>query len=42
LCTESQIDFVEDFIENEVEKIDLKISREKTEKTLYKIHNNRL
>lgn len=42
ICKENQIDFVEDFIINEVAKIDLKISKEKTEKTLFKIHNNRL
>lgn len=42
LCKENQIDFVEDFIVKEVKKIDLTISKEKTEKTLFKIHNNRL
>lgn len=42
LCKENQIDFVEDFIISEVKKIDLKISKEKTEKTLFKRSNNRL
>ena len=42
LCKENQIDFVEDFIINEVKKIDLKISKEKTEKTLFRISSNRL
>lgn len=42
LCKENQIDFVEDFIVKEVKKIDLTISKEKTEKTLFKIHKNRL
>lgn len=42
LCKENQIDFVEDFIINEVKKIELTISKEKTEKTLFKNHNNRL
>lgn len=42
LCKENQISFVEKFIIDEVAKIDLKISKEKTEKTLFKIQNNRL
>ena len=42
LCKENEINLVEDFIINQVAKIDLKISKEKTEKTLFKIHNNRL
>lgn len=42
LCKKEQIDFVEDFIIAEVKKIGLEISREKTEKTLFKIHYNRL
>ncbi|MDO6812397.1 reverse transcriptase domain-containing protein [Tenacibaculum soleae] len=42
LCKENEINFVQDFIINEVAKIDLKISKEKTEKTLFKITNNRL
>ena len=42
LCDEKQIDFVENFIIDEVAEIDLKISKEKTEKTLFKIHNNKL
>tara|TARA_R100000935_G_scaffold58927_1_gene100216 strand:- start:22507 stop:23184 length:678 start_codon:yes stop_codon:yes gene_type:complete len=42
LCKENQIKLVEDFITKEIEKIELKISLEKTEKTLFKIHKNRL
>jgi hypothetical protein len=42
LCKENQIKFVEDFIVDEVAKIDLEISKEKTEKTLFKLNNNRL
>jgi len=42
LCKESQIDFVQNSIISEIEKIKLKISIEKTEKTLFKINNNRL
>ena len=42
LCNENQIDFVEKFISKEVKKIDLTISEEKTEKTLFKIHKNKL
>ena len=42
LCKEDQIDFVEKFIINEVAKIDLIISEEKTEMTLFKTQNNRL
>lgn len=42
LCKENQIDFVEKFIIDEVAKIDLIISEEKTEMTLFKTQNNRL
>ncbi len=42
LCKENQIDLVQDFIISEIEKIKLKISKEKTEKTLFKINQNRL
>lgn len=42
LCDEKQIDFVENFIIDEVAEIDLTISKEKTEKTLFKIHKNKL
>ncbi|MCD8443804.1 reverse transcriptase domain-containing protein [Tenacibaculum finnmarkense] len=42
LCDENLIDFVQKFIIDEVQKIDLTISAEKTEITLFKIHNNRL
>ncbi|QXP69949.1 RNA-directed DNA polymerase (Reverse transcriptase) [Polaribacter sp. R2A056_3_33] len=42
LCKENQIDFVEKFIIDEVAKIDLTISKEKTEITLFKTQNNRL
>ncbi|MCD8406124.1 hypothetical protein LNI88_10635 [Tenacibaculum dicentrarchi] len=42
LCDENLIDFVQKFIIDEVQKIALTISAEKTEMTLFKIHNNRL
>ncbi|WP_370398209.1 reverse transcriptase domain-containing protein [Tenacibaculum dicentrarchi] len=42
LCNENLIDFVQKIIIDEVQKIDLTISAEKTESTLFKIHNNRL
>ncbi|UAM99383.1 RNA-directed DNA polymerase (Reverse transcriptase) [Polaribacter litorisediminis] len=42
LCKENEIEFVENFIIDEVAKIDLKISKEKTEKTLFKLQKNRL
>jgi len=42
LCKENQIGLVEDFVIKEVEKIELKISKEKTERTLFKISNGRL
>ncbi|WP_233897973.1 reverse transcriptase domain-containing protein [Tenacibaculum piscium] len=43
LCDENNlIDFVKKFIIDEVQKIDLTISAEKTEMTLFKTHNNRL
>lgn len=42
LCKESQVDFVTDFIHKEIKQIDLTISQEKTEKILFKKHNNRL
>jgi hypothetical protein len=42
LCKENQIDFVEKFIIDEVAKIDLIISEEKTEMTLFKTQNNKL
>ncbi|CAL2107505.1 RNA-directed DNA polymerase (Reverse transcriptase) [Tenacibaculum sp. 190524A02b] len=42
LCEENQIKFVENFIINEIQKIDLIISKDKTEKILFKKHNKRL
>ena len=42
LCKENEIDIVEKFIIDEVKKIDLIISKEKTEKTLFKTQNNKL
>ena len=42
LCKKNQTDFVEDFLTNEIEKLDLEISTDKTEKILFKINNNRL
>ncbi|MEG3658204.1 reverse transcriptase domain-containing protein [Arenibacter palladensis] len=42
VCKINQIELIEKFIIDEIEKIDLKISLEKTEKTLFKINNNRL
>lgn len=42
LCKENQIEFVKKFIIDEVAKIDLIISEEKTEMTLFKTQNNRL
>lgn len=42
LCKENQIDLIEEFIVKEIEKIELKISIEKKEVTLFKINKNRL
>lgn len=42
ICNEDQVQLVEEFVLNEIKKINLKISAEKTEKTLFKIDNNRL
>ena len=42
ICNQNQVDFVEKKILEEITKIELKISKEKTEKTLFKIHNGRL
>ena len=42
VCKENQIKLIEKFIEEEIEKSKLKISLEKTEKTLFKKNNNRL
>ncbi|WP_439553793.1 reverse transcriptase domain-containing protein [Flavobacterium macrobrachii] len=42
ICKEEQVEFVEDFVDNQVKKIELIISKEKTEKTLFKIDNGRL
>jgi len=42
ICNNEQVDKINDFIINEIQKIDLIISEEKTEKTLFKIDNNQL
>ncbi|NDI97464.1 RNA-directed DNA polymerase (Reverse transcriptase) [Flavobacterium sp. LaA7.5] len=42
LCKQSQIDFVEDFVKNQIENINLIISIPKTEITVFKYHNGRL
>lgn len=42
ICKEEQVEFVEDFVINQVKEIELVISLEKTEKTLFKIDNGRL
>ncbi|MDO7170631.1 reverse transcriptase domain-containing protein [Mariniflexile sp. AS56] len=42
ICNENQIKSIEDFVENEIEKNELTVSLEKTEKTLFKLNNGRL
>ncbi len=42
LCKENQIDIIENYIFDEIQKIDLKISKEKTEKILFKVDNDKL
>tara|TARA_R110002049_G_scaffold3795_3_gene27514 strand:+ start:46791 stop:48299 length:1509 start_codon:yes stop_codon:yes gene_type:complete len=42
ICKENQIQIIEKFIENEIEENKLKVSFEKTEKTLFKINKDRL
>ncbi|MCZ8090340.1 reverse transcriptase domain-containing protein [Flavobacterium sp.] len=42
ICKEEQVEFVEDFVDNQVKKIELIISKEKTEKTLFKLDNGKL
>ena len=42
ICKESEVEFVEDFVINQIKDIELVISKEKTEKTLFKIENNKL
>lgn len=42
LCKKEQISFIEKFVKTEIEKINLTISLEKTEKTLFKLNNERL
>jgi hypothetical protein len=39
ICKEEQVEFVEDFVINQVKEIELVISLEKTEKTLFKINS---
>lgn len=40
ICDENQVSFVENLIIEEIQKIELVISKEKTEKTLFKENNN--
>ncbi len=42
ICNENQIQLIEDFIKSEIKKHKLKVSLEKTEKTLFKINKGRL
>lgn len=42
LCKKDQISMIEKIVEEEIDKINLKVSFEKTEKSLFKIENNRL
>ncbi|WP_346881513.1 reverse transcriptase domain-containing protein [uncultured Algibacter sp.] len=42
LCDENQIQLIEQFVKKEIKKNKLKVSLEKTEKTLFKIKNGRL
>ena len=42
ICKENEVSIVEKFIKNEIDKIDLVISLEKTEKTLFKLDNGKL
>jgi len=42
ICEKQQIDVIESVVEKEIKKIDLKVSFEKTEKSLFKMNNGRL
>ncbi|MDV7188268.1 reverse transcriptase domain-containing protein [Lutibacter sp. TH_r2] len=42
ICKKEQISTIENVVDEEINKIDLKVSFEKTEKSLFKIDNNRL
>ena len=42
ICKEDEIDFVEQFVIDQIKKIELVISKEKTEKTLFKKDNEKL
>ena len=42
ICNENQIQLIEKFVKKEIKKNNLKVSLEKTEKTLFKLNNNRL
>lgn len=42
ICNESQIEYVKNFIDNQIKKIKLRISIPKTEITLFKIDDNKL
>jgi hypothetical protein len=42
ICKEDEVEFVEDFVINQVKEIELVISKEKTEKTLFKLDNGKI
>ena len=42
VCEEDQIDIIESVVDKEIKKIDLKVSFEKTEKSLFKMNKDRL
>ncbi|MBL4939908.1 MAG: RNA-directed DNA polymerase (Reverse transcriptase) [Lutibacter sp.] len=42
ICKEEQIDLIENVVKKEIKKIDLKVSFEKTEKSLFKMNKGRL
>lgn len=42
ICKENQVDFVEKFVLNQIKEIELIISEDKTEKTLFRIDNGKL
>ena len=42
ICKENEVEFVEEFVINQIKEIELVISKEKTEKTLFKTDNSKL
>jgi len=42
ICKENEVEFVENFVVEQIKNIELVISKEKTEKTLFKIDNKKL